>query len=108
MGKWSGGILERWEGRWQMADGKAAGDVAQVSCAAMRGGPVHCRIPALQDSNTPFPDPHFHVSTPFCQAQTRPSTSNKRKIIMAIKAPRPNPVNATAKGRRKMVSTSKM
>src|SRR5262249_18543858 len=49
------------------------------------------------------PNSHRHVNTPFFHAQTRPSTSSRTKIIIAMKAPGPNPVKATAKGSRKMV-----
>src|ERR1051326_8454607 len=51
---------------------------------------------------------HFHVSTPFIHAQTSPSTSSKRNIIIATNAPTDRVVNATANGSRKIVSTSKI
>src|SRR6266498_3633532 len=51
---------------------------------------------------------HFHVNTPFCHAQTSPSTNSSRKTIIAMNAPAPKLVNATAKGSRKIVSTSKI
>ena len=44
---------------------------------------------------------HFHVKIPFCHAQTNPAASMKRKTISERNAPAPNPVNATANGRRK-------
>ena len=53
-------------------------------------------------------DFYFHVSTPFIQAQARPSTSNRMKTTIAMNAPAPSPVKATANGSRKIVSTSKM
>ena len=44
---------------------------------------------------------------PFIQAHTKPDTSRKRKTISDTNAPTPSPVNDTANGRRKIVSTSK-
>jgi len=51
---------------------------------------------------------YFHVSTPFFHAQTSPSTNNSKKTSMATNAPAGSPAKATAKGSRKIVSTSKI
>ena len=45
---------------------------------------------------------------PFIQAHAKPSASNKMKIIIAMNAPNDKRVNTTAKGKRKIVSTSKI
>ena len=46
--------------------------------------------------------------TPFCHAHTKPSTSRSKNTIIAIDAPTVRPVNATANGNKKIVSTSKI
>jgi hypothetical protein len=51
---------------------------------------------------------HFQVKTPFFQAQTSPSTKRSKKIMMATNAPTGRPPKATANGKRKIVSTSKI
>ena len=49
-----------------------------------------------------------HFRRPFIQAQARPSMRSNRKMAMPTRAPQDKPVKATAKGRRKIVSTSKI
>src|ERR1043165_3021001 len=51
---------------------------------------------------------YFQFKIPFIHAQANPSTRSKRKTIIAKNAPKVKPENATAKGSRKMVSTSKI
>ena len=53
-------------------------------------------------------DCYFQFKTPFFHAHTKPSASSSRKNMMAMNAPADRWVNATAKGSRKTVSTSKI
>ena len=87
-----------------------AGLVAVVLCAvaappvSTNAGPGNTQS-LLASAATKY---YFHVSTPFFHAHARPDTSMNKKTISDTNAPAPNPVNATANGSRKIVSTSKI